>query len=1105
MAPRQQQLPKQHIPLSQPQPPPTPVLFHQQQLPPPQVLHPADPADSAADSLSSSPSAASSSPYLDFARFVNAHPQRFDTWAKFDDADLRSAASSDETDTDYMLSPSEASVTSSFVDDSATEDQTTSPTTTTTASSTSPLPAARGGVHAHAHAHTHANHAADIADAAAVVRRSSSIHRRYQDRRMRQGRLLLVSMLENFCALYDESPERNRRLFYVICKQLHHMGIIDADDFLDELSTVRGSYKRAFRDLVVRAMASIRDQDQQATLKFEPSTFGATADGTVPPPPMARNGSSSLVDQRAPPPLFGPGGVSPLLPLRSSPAMSSHGSSSRPRPTFSSVWDARSSRYAEDFVELEMLGKGAFGRVYRVRNRLDGIEYAIKKVRLRMGTSKLERLLREVKFQARLTHGNVVRYFSAWVEDIPDDRSSTSARGRPPAQQQPNAGMAALTDHANVETPSETRSLSLLRQSPPDFLQSPWTHRGRITEVHTDASDEDAEESLGRVTNNAEEDVDIVFTDDQDDITSVTGATSETSYQAQMTDTEAKPEVVTPPSPAKLDISKRRGSFFEKPSSAGDSDDDSRVMDSGSESWEQPSTPQALVPSVSLSTVVAEDVPTTASNPHPPLVSKPPPARSSHHPPPPPPSRVPPPVVDHLPSSLRLTLLIQMELCSHTLQDFLRERNERCFAPQPDGSLPKPAVVDTHQAHTIFRDLAEGLLYVHSMGCIHRDIKPKNIYWKSTTTGYGQATPALAAAAAAAAAPPPQCLPSPACVNGAWKIGDFGLVTAADLNGGGESDGACGVRQRRRQPEKADDSDHRQDPPMLAGADPDSVSDREGDECGVDGMKPFFSARGGMKSSPHGSLGGSVMGDGGAGAGTPPRRHLARSVTSCSDRTIGVGTVTYASPEQLHPSQSTPYSSASDIYSLGIVLFELLQPFQTGMERARALQDLRAGAAAASASAAATAGATPTTTTTTTHPTASAAAPDAAFQAAFPAETALIRRMMSQDPEQRPAAAELCAWCEDVLREHGGGGGGGGGGRSRTAEAPAATLLKCADPVPSLATEAGDRELPVETPTNPMTLVPPDDHRDPLIEQNRALKVRVEELERRLQALGVSV
>ncbi|KAJ3163141.1 Eukaryotic translation initiation factor 2-alpha kinase [Geranomyces michiganensis] len=1015
-----------------------------------------------ASNLSSSPA---SSPHLDFARFVSANPERFDTWSVFDDKDLRTGSNSTD-ETEDLLSPSEASATSSFLDDSTTEDQTTSPTTTT--SSTSPL------------AYRDARLRADVADTA-VVRRSSSIHRRYQDRRMRQGRLLLVSMLENFCALYDESPERNRRLFYVICKQLHHMGIIDADDFLDELSTVRGSYKRAFRDLVVRAMASIKDQDQQATLKLGPSTFGADGGGGMAPPPPPPPSSSSLIDQRAP--FFGPASVSPLLPLRAAPATSHR--NDHVRPTFSSVWDARSSRYAEDFVELEMLGKGAFGRVYRVRNRLDGIEYAIKKVRLRMGTSKLERLLREVKFQARLTHGNVVRYYSAWVEDIPDDRNG---RGRPIAQ------LGAELD----STPPNVRAISPLRESPPDFCQPTWTHPGRITEVHTDASDDDAEESLGRVNNDFDEDVDIVFTDDQGDSTLAAHVTSEKGDKLPPLKVATKLD--TAPEPGPKDTSKRRGSFFEKPSSDGDSDEESRAMDSGSESWEQPSTPQAVIPSTSLNTVVAEDTSST-SNSHPPPALKSSPERISsntHPPPPPPPTRIPKhQLQDPLPSSLRLTLLIQMELCSHTLQDFLRERNERCFTPRPDGSLPNPAV-DAHHAHTIFRDLAEGLLYVHSMGCIHRDIKPKNIYWKSTTTGYSHFSPANGSCPM----PPPPPPSSPAIVfspvSGAWKIGDFGLVTAADLNDGGESDGAAsGVRRRQRR----GDGD-RQDTAVCGDA-VDGVSDKETDEDRYGGRKGSERA---TKDSPHGSIGEYMTGDGG---GDTPRRRLARSVTSCSDRTIGVGTVTYASPEQLHPSQSTPYSSASDIYSLGIVMFELLQPFQTGMERARALQDLRAGAAAAAVATTTTnaAAATPNGIMATT--------PDAAFQAAFPAETALIRRMMSQDPEQRPTAAELCAWCDDVLREHGTAVAAAvANGRPRTADGMAimTPLSKCApggndEPRQPLAAFAESPSADGQT-TNPMTLVPPPDeqqHDDPLIEQNRALKVRVEELERRLQALGVSI
>jgi hypothetical protein len=41
----------------------------------------------------------------------------------------------------------------------------------------------------------------------------------------KQGQLLLVSLLENFCRFYDRSPERNRKLFFAICKKLSEMGV----------------------------------------------------------------------------------------------------------------------------------------------------------------------------------------------------------------------------------------------------------------------------------------------------------------------------------------------------------------------------------------------------------------------------------------------------------------------------------------------------------------------------------------------------------------------------------------------------------------------------------------------------------------------------------------------------------------------------------------------------------------------------------------------------------------------------------------------------------------------------------------------------------------
>lgn len=51
-----------------------------------------------------------------------------------------------------------------------------------------------------------------------------------------------------------------------------------------------------------------------------------------------------------------------------------------------------------------------------------------------------------------------------------------------------------------------------------------------------------------------------------------------------------------------------------------------------------------------------------------------------------------------------------------------------------------------------------------------------------------------------------------------------------------------------------------------------------------------------------------------------------------------VGTKLYMSPEQIHGNN---YSHKVDIFSLGLILFELLYPFSTQMERVRTLTDVR--------------------------------------------------------------------------------------------------------------------------------------------------------------------
>ncbi|XP_048233579.1 eIF-2-alpha kinase GCN2 isoform X3 [Ricinus communis] len=75
------------------------------------------------------------------------------------------------------------------------------------------------------------------------------------------------------------------------------------------------------------------------------------------------------------------------------------------------------SRYLNDFEELQPLGHGGFGHVVLCKNKLDGRQYAVKKIRLKDKSLPVnDRILREVATLSRLQHLHVVRYYQAWFE-----------------------------------------------------------------------------------------------------------------------------------------------------------------------------------------------------------------------------------------------------------------------------------------------------------------------------------------------------------------------------------------------------------------------------------------------------------------------------------------------------------------------------------------------------------------------------------------------------------------------------------------------------------------------------------------------------------------
>lgn len=77
------------------------------------------------------------------------------------------------------------------------------------------------------------------------------------------------------------------------------------------------------------------------------------------------------------------------------------------------------SRYHKEFEELFFIAGGGFGNVFKARHRLDGVEYAIKKVNIKSSdVNSIMTHLAEVKTIANLNHPNIVNYKAAWLEPM---------------------------------------------------------------------------------------------------------------------------------------------------------------------------------------------------------------------------------------------------------------------------------------------------------------------------------------------------------------------------------------------------------------------------------------------------------------------------------------------------------------------------------------------------------------------------------------------------------------------------------------------------------------------------------------------------------------
>ncbi|CEP15911.1 hypothetical protein [Parasitella parasitica] len=203
----------------------------------------------------------------------------------------------------------------------------------------------------------------------------------------RQTKLLLVSLIESLCQTYGDSPESTRKIFLMICQTLSSLGFIDSE-FIDEVAGVRSTYHKAFEQLFYTAAQTVRQQELR--LGKQPKLLTSAEQQEILKERIeSLSGSSSSSNETD--------DISP--PLKYSLSI-------------------QHSRYNNDFVQVGMLGRGGFASAWRARNKLDDVEYAVKKIRLldREEDEGYDKIFREIKNLARLEHHNVVRYYSSWLE-----------------------------------------------------------------------------------------------------------------------------------------------------------------------------------------------------------------------------------------------------------------------------------------------------------------------------------------------------------------------------------------------------------------------------------------------------------------------------------------------------------------------------------------------------------------------------------------------------------------------------------------------------------------------------------------------------------------
>ncbi len=219
----------------------------------------------------------------------------------------------------------------------------------------------------------------------------------------KERQLLLLMLLAQVCALHDPSP----KTFTVHVLELFERGILDRESirFLFELGLVPSHSTQTSTPLL------LSNQDVTTALEAVEAENAMQIENALQliPPPTRQMSMEQVRAQEA---------SAIRLHLEQS-----HKDSNETSPRYSSFsvehHPLSLSRFQREFRQVRLLKAGAFGQVFHVVSKLDGTEYAVKRVAFGVNgyhSEKITQAVREVTCLAQCHHPHCVRYYTSWLE-----------------------------------------------------------------------------------------------------------------------------------------------------------------------------------------------------------------------------------------------------------------------------------------------------------------------------------------------------------------------------------------------------------------------------------------------------------------------------------------------------------------------------------------------------------------------------------------------------------------------------------------------------------------------------------------------------------------